>query len=92
MTDEKIEMQVKEILADKFGVTLADKFGVTINTLDNSTSFTYDLGIDSLDMMEALMEIERQFTITISNEDAEKLETVNALLIYISQQLKSPKI
>lgn len=84
MTDEKIEMQVKEILADKFGVT--------INTLDNSTSFTYDLGIDSLDMMEALMEIERQFNITISDEDAEKLETVNALLIYISQQLKSPKI
>ena len=79
MTDEKIEMQVKEILADKFGVT--------INTLDNSTSFTYDLGIDSLDMMEALMEIERQFNITISDEDAEKLETVNALLIYISQQL-----
>ena len=79
MKDEKIEMQVKEILADKFGVT--------IDSLDNSTSFKDDLGIDSLDMMEALMEIERQFNITISDEDAEKLETVNALLIYISQQL-----
>ncbi|WP_301921171.1 acyl carrier protein [Ferruginibacter sp.] len=66
---------------------MADKLGVTINLLYNNASYKDDLGIDSLDMIETLMEIEKHFNITINEEDAEKLETIESLTTHISQHL-----
>ena len=84
MTDEIMVAQVKGILADKFGVE--------INVFDNDVYFKDDLGVDSLDMIEATMQIEKELNIVISDEDVEKLGRLNSLLLYISQQLELPPV
>ncbi|MDQ2752187.1 MAG: acyl carrier protein [Bacteroidota bacterium] len=76
-TDD-ITTKVKEILSNKLAVELS--------VLNNNPSFTNDLGADSLDVMETFAEIEKEFNITISDEDAEKLKTVNSLLDFINKQ------
>ena len=63
-TADEITTQVKEILATKLGVQ--------ISALNGNTSFTDDLGADSLDVMETFMDIEKHFNIKISDEEAEK--------------------
>ena len=59
---------------------LSDKLGCDEEIIDNETSITNDLGADSLDVVEIIMEIERQFDIHISDEDAEKIATVGDLI------------
>ncbi len=78
-TADEITTQVKEILATKLGVQ--------ISALNGNTSFTDDLGADSLDVMETFMDIEKHFNIKISDEEAEKLRTVDSLLDFIKKQL-----
>jgi len=77
---DETTMQVKE--------TLAEKLGVKLDTLKEDISFAEDLGVDSLDVMETFMEMEKQFKITINDEDAEKLKTVGSLIEYIKQQIR----
>jgi len=63
-----IEERVAEIVAEQMGV---DKSQVT-----RETSFVNDLGADSLDTVELVMEFEDEFDISIPDEDAEKIQTV----------------
>ena len=72
--------QVQEIVSDKLGV---DKSRVTENAV-----FTTDLGADSLDVVEFVMEVEKHFNIAIPDEEATKLTTVGDAVKYIESQMK----
>lgn len=71
----EIEAKVKEIIVDKLGVDEAD--------VTREASFTNDLGADSLDTVELIMEFEKQFEITIPDDKAEKISTVEDAIKFI---------
>lgn len=71
----EIEAKVKAIIVDKLGV---DEAEVTPNA-----SFTNDLGADSLDTVELIMEFEKEFGISIPDEEAEKISTVGDAITHI---------
>ena len=71
-----IEKRVKEIVAEQLGV---DEAQVT-----NEASFMDDLGADSLDTVELVMALEEEFDIEISDEDAEKIQSVQDAVDYIT--------
>ncbi len=70
-----IEAKVKEIVVNKLGV---DEAQVT-----PEASFTNDLGADSLDTVELVMEFEKAFNLQIPDEDAEKISTVGDAIKYL---------
>jgi acyl carrier protein len=70
-----IEDKVKKIIAEKLSVDLAEVIP--------EASFVDDLGADSLDLVELIMTMEEEFDIDISDEDAEKLETVKDAIDFI---------
>ncbi|MCF0196645.1 MAG: acyl carrier protein [Bacteroidaceae bacterium] len=74
----EIEAKVKEIIVDKLGVDEAD--------VTPEASFTNDLGADSLDTVELIMEFEKAFEITIPDDQAEKISTVGDAIKYIQDQ------
>ncbi|HET6255558.1 MAG TPA: acyl carrier protein [Puia sp.] len=71
----QIAAKVKQIFHEKLGV---DEANLTPNV-----SFSNDLGLDSLDILETFMAIEKEFGIKISDEDAEKLTTPGAVIDYV---------
>ena len=73
-----IEAKVKEIIVNKLGV---DEAQVT-----TEASFTNDLGADSLDTVELVMEFEKAFNLQIPDEDAEKISTVGDAVKYITSK------
>jgi acyl carrier protein len=75
-----IEGKVKEIIVDKLGV---DENEVTV-----AASFTNDLGADSLDTVELIMEFEKEFNIAIPDDQAEKIATVGDAVTYITENAK----
>ncbi len=62
---------------------IVDKLGVEESEVTNEASFTNDLGADSLDTVELIMEFEKEFNLSIPDEEAEKIETVNDAITYI---------
>ena len=78
MTNPSIEDRVKKIVCDQMGTT-ADK-------ISGETSFINDLGADSLDTVELVMEFEDEFEISIPDEDAEKIQTVGNAVEYITSK------
>lgn len=78
--DEKIVSKVKEIVSDKLGVDIAK--------VTEEASFVNDLGADSLDVVEFVMEVEKEFNITIPDEEATKLTTVGDAIAYIEAHAK----
>lgn len=74
------DARVKAIIVDKLGV---DESEVT-----PEATFTNDLGADSLDTVELIMEFEKEFNIAIPDEDAEKIGTVSDAISYIEQHSK----
>ena len=74
-----IKERVAEIVAEQMGV---DKAQVT-----GETSFVNDLGADSLDTVELVMEFEDEFDISIPDEDAEKIQTVGQAITYVEAHL-----
>ena len=77
----KIAEKVKEIIIEKLGV---DESEVT-----TEASFTNDLGADSLDTVELIMEFEKEFDISIPDEQAENIQTVGQAVSYLEEQLQS---
>jgi acyl carrier protein len=71
-----IEAKVREIIMNKLGVEAAQ--------VTSEASFTNDLGADSLDTVELVMEFEKAFNIQIPDEDAEKISTVGDAVKYLS--------
>ncbi len=64
----EVAEKVKAIIVDKLGVDEAD--------VVNTASFTNDLGADSLDTVELIMEFEKEFSVSIPDEEAQKISTV----------------
>ena len=78
MADENLQ-KIKEIIIDKLGV---EDSKITLES-----KFINDLGADSLDTVELIMEFEEEFSIEIPDEDAEKLTSVGEALNYINNTL-----
>jgi acyl carrier protein len=74
-TESDIALQIRKLVVDKLGVSLS---AVTSNA-----SFTNDLGADSLDKVELIMELEKDFGVSIPDDEAEKLRTVGQAIKYI---------
>ena len=73
----EIESKVKAIIVDKLGV---EESQVTLDA-----SFAADLNADSLDTVELIMEFEKEFNITIPDEDTQKIATVGDAVAYIEK-------
>jgi acyl carrier protein len=69
----------------KVTAIIVDKLGVEASEVTNDASFTNDLGADSLDTVELIMEFEREFNISIPDDQAEKIGTVGDAVKYISE-------
>ena len=77
---EDIKKKVKEIIVEKLGVDEAE--------VTEEASFTNDLGADSLDTVELIMQFEKEFNISIPDDQAEKIATVGEAIEYIENQQK----
>jgi len=80
---KEVTEKVKQIISEQLGV---DEAEVTA-----SASFTDDLGADSLDQVELVMALEEAFDLEISDEDAEKIRTVQDAIDYIEKHAKVSK-
>ena len=67
-------------IASKVKAIIVDKLGVEESEVKNEASFTNDLGADSLDTVELIMEFEKEFGISIPDDQAEKIATVGDAL------------
>lgn len=72
-------------IAEKVTSIIVDKLGVEQSEVTAEASFTNDLGADSLDTVELIMEFEKEFNIAIPDEEAEKIGTVGDAIGYITQ-------
>ena len=72
---------------DKMKEIIVHKLGVDENKITKEATFIDDLGADSLDTVEIIMDFEEEFGVEIPDEDAEKLTTVQAALDYIQSKL-----
>ena len=76
----EVTQKVKDIIVSKLGVSEAE--------VVESASFTNDLGADSLDTVELIMEFEKEFGIQIAEEDASKISTVGEAISHIEAAIK----
>jgi acyl carrier protein len=76
-----VAVRVKNIIMDKLGVEESE--------ITNEANFTNDLGADSLDTVELIMEFEKEFNIAIPDDQAEKIGTVGQAIAYIEQNIKA---
>ncbi len=67
---------------------IVDKLGVSEDEVNNEANFTNDLGADSLDTVELIMEFEKEFNIAIPDDQAEKIQTVGDAISYIEGNAK----
>ena len=75
-----IQNRVKAIIVDKLGVDESE--------VKPEATFTNDLGADSLDTVELIMELEKEFNITIPDDQAEKIQTVGDAISYVEANAK----
>jgi acyl carrier protein len=75
-------------IASRVKAIIVDKLGVDENEVTPEASFTNDLGADSLDTVELIMEFEKEFDIAIPDEQAEKISTVGDAIKYIEENVK----
>ncbi len=75
-------------IASRVKAIIVDKLGVEESEVTNEASFTNDLGADSLDTVELIMEFEKEFNVTIPDDQAEKITTVGDAISYIEANTK----
>ena len=80
MSEQEVAEKVKQIIVDKLSVEETE--------VTNEASFTNDLGADSLDTVEMIMEFEKVFDTTIPDDQAEKITTVGDAVKYILEHQK----
>ena len=81
MSKEEVVAKVKEIIVDKLGVEASE--------VTESANFTNDLGADSLDTVELIMEFERAFDIKIPDEDGGQISTVGDAVKYVEDKVNN---
>ncbi|KAA3649127.1 MAG: acyl carrier protein [Bacteroidetes bacterium] len=74
--------------ASRVKAIIVDKLGVEESEVTPEASFTNDLGADSLDTVELIMEFEKEFNIAIPDDQAEKIATVGNAISYIEENTK----
>lgn len=72
-------------IADKVRTIISDQLMVDPEEVTDEAAFVEDLGADSLDTVELIMEFEDEFGVEISDEDAEKISTVGEAIIYMEK-------
>lgn len=72
---DDIELKVKKIVSEQLGVPL--------DIIQNSSKFVSDLGGDSLDTVEMVLTLEDEFDIVVEEEDAEQMDSVQAVISYL---------
>jgi len=77
MDNEKLSQRVIEIIAEKLSVNVSE--------ITAEANFTDDLGADSLDTVELIMEFEKEFNINIPDEEAENIKTVGDATAYLNK-------
>ena len=75
-------------IASRVKAIIVDKLGVEESEVTNEASFTNDLGADSLDTVELIMEFEQEFNVTLPDDQAEKITTVGDAISYIEANTK----
>ena len=75
-------------VAERVKAIIVDKLSVEETDVTNEASFTNDLGADSLDTVELIMEFEKEFGISIPDDQAEKITTVGDAIAYIEANAK----
>jgi acyl carrier protein len=83
----KPQKQMSDV-ASKVKSIIVDKLGVEESEVNMEASFTNDLGADSLDTVELIMEFEKEFNIAIPDDQAEKIQTVGEAVKYIEENAK----
>lgn len=78
-------------IASRVRTIIVDKLGVEDKEVVSEASFTNDLGADSLDTVELIMEFEREFNIQIPDDQAENIATVGQAIKYIEEAEKERK-
>ncbi|MEX0994128.1 MAG: acyl carrier protein [Balneolaceae bacterium] len=76
---QDVESKVKSIIVDKLGVDESE--------VVDDANFTNDLGADSLDTVELIMEFEKEFDLSIPDEDAENIATVGNAIKYLQEKI-----
>lgn len=74
-------------LKQKVTEIIVKKLGVDESQITDEANFTKDLGADSLDTVELIMEFEKEFEITIEDSDAEKIQTVGDVVKYLNEKM-----
>ncbi|MDI9604565.1 MAG: acyl carrier protein [Bacteroidota bacterium] len=72
-------------VAQRVKAIIVDKLGVEESEVTETASFTNDLGADSLDTVELIMEFEKEFNISIPDDQAEKISTVGDAISYVEE-------
>ncbi|GHS86136.1 acyl carrier protein [Bacteroidia bacterium] len=75
-------------IANKVKAIITDKLGVDEKEVVVSASFTNDLGADSLDTVELIMELEKEFNVSIPDAEAQKITTVGEAIGYVESHVK----
>ena len=75
-------------IASRVKAIIVDKLGVDENEVTPEASFTNELGADSLDTVELIMEFEKEFNIAIPDDQAEKISTVGEAIAHIEENVK----
>jgi acyl carrier protein len=82
------KFKIMSEIASKVKAIIVDKLGVEESEVTPTASFTNDLGADSLDTVEMIMEFEKEFGIQIPDDQAEKIATVGDAISYIEANVK----
>jgi len=80
-------LKMTDSIATKVMAIIMDKLSVDAEAVSQEASFSDDLGADSLDVVELIMEFEKEFDIEISDDEAEKIATVQDAIKYIEGKL-----
>jgi len=76
-------------IASRVKAIIVEKLGVDENEITDDANFTTDLGADSLDTVELIMEFEKEFDIQIPDDQAEQIQTVGQAIKFIEDYLKN---
>lgn len=76
----------EQVVFEQVATLIANRFSVDPTTITRELTFQQDLGADSLDVVELVMELEDEFGIQISDEDAETITTIGDAVQYIVSQ------
>ena len=84
----RLKRIIMSSIAEKITQIIVDKLGVDESEVTHEASFINDLGADSLDTVELIMEFEKEFDVSIPDEEAEKIQTVGNAVTYLEAQVK----